>query len=461
MTKRTEKAQGTQAGNEAAGALGDVLTPLIAGMTATRAHLLEWVQAQGVVALQEVFATEAGQPWRGRRARTRGTARIITGGRTATEVTLGERRIQVARVPSTAGQEAVLPSVAAWRERDPLTARVLEQILLGVSTRGYAGSLEAGPPGARSRGTSRSAVSRTLRGRLTGALTVQLAQRLEGLELLALFPDGVVVAGQTVIVVLGLTRDGEKKSPALVGRRLGWRPAGQSADSARDSRPLPRRFVRPVARWGSNPRACWLPSRNHVSDSGPRDVHRLSFMRSLGALWTRRPRERPSGLETLDIVKGRRRRQGVGQGGSCFERVSKFLHHGTDACVHKRQVFVGEPCAPFTVRLRARDSLELRVHLWRDRHLEPEVRLQLAHLAINEQFVANHMWPECVPIADHPAYLPLESFHARPSNQLTNVVEQGDHRDRGGFSYLPLQQCTPLCIAGVIVAKLEVVETIH
>jgi hypothetical protein len=32
------------------------LTPLVAGMTATRAHLLEWVQAQGLVALQEVFA---------------------------------------------------------------------------------------------------------------------------------------------------------------------------------------------------------------------------------------------------------------------------------------------------------------------------------------------------------------------------------------------------------------------
>ncbi len=133
---------------------------------------------------------------------------------------MGGQRIQVARprVRSTAGQEAVLPSVAAWQDRDPLTARVLEQILLGVSTRGYAGSLEAGPGGALSRGTSKSAVSRTLRGRMTGALTVQLAQRLDGLELLALFLDGMVVAGQTVIVGLGLTRDGEKKP---LGLRLG------------------------------------------------------------------------------------------------------------------------------------------------------------------------------------------------------------------------------------------------
>ena len=33
--------------------------------------------------------------------------------------------------------------MAAGRACDPLMARVLEQVLLGVSTRGYAGNLEA------------------------------------------------------------------------------------------------------------------------------------------------------------------------------------------------------------------------------------------------------------------------------------------------------------------------------
>jgi putative transposase len=219
MTKRTATTQGTQEANGAAGTLGDALTPLIAGMTATRAHLLEWMQAQGLVALQEVFAAEAAAV-AGPKGKHQAERTHHHWGRTATELTVGGRRIQVGRprVRSTTGQETVLPSVAAWQDRDPLTARVLEQILLGVSTRGYAGSLEAGPPGAPSRGTSRSAVSRTLRGRMTGALTAQLGQRLDELELLALFLDGVVVAGQTVIVVLGLTRDGEKKP---LGLRLG------------------------------------------------------------------------------------------------------------------------------------------------------------------------------------------------------------------------------------------------
>jgi hypothetical protein len=147
--------------------LGDVLIPLIAGMTATRAHLLEWVQAQGGGALQEVFAAEA-EALAGPKGKHQVDRSHHRWGRTGMEVTVG-------------GQA-----------RDPLTAWVLEQILLGVSTRGYAGSLQAGPPDVRSRGASRSAVSRTMRGRITGALTVRLGQRLEGLELLALFLENLI-----------------------------------------------------------------------------------------------------------------------------------------------------------------------------------------------------------------------------------------------------------------------------
>jgi putative transposase len=68
------------------------------------------------------------------------------------------------------------------------------------------------------RGTSKSAVSRTLGRRVTATLVAQLEQRLDGLEVVALFLDGVVIAGQTVIVGLGLTREGDKRP---LGLRLG------------------------------------------------------------------------------------------------------------------------------------------------------------------------------------------------------------------------------------------------
>jgi hypothetical protein len=41
------------------GALAEAVMPLIAGMTATRTHLLEWVHTLGVGALQAVFTAEA------------------------------------------------------------------------------------------------------------------------------------------------------------------------------------------------------------------------------------------------------------------------------------------------------------------------------------------------------------------------------------------------------------------
>ncbi len=219
MTKRTEKLRGTQAGNGAGAVWAEVLAPLVAGMTATRASLLEWVHAHGLLALQAVFKAEA-EALAGPKGKHAVGRTHHHWGATGTELTFGGRRLQVARprVRSTEGREAVLPSVAVWRQRDPLTARVLEQIVLGVSARGYAGSLEAAPVGVRSRGTSKSAVSRTLRGRMTATLKAQLSQRLEAREFLALFLDGVVIGGQTVIVALGVTRDGEKMP---LGLRLG------------------------------------------------------------------------------------------------------------------------------------------------------------------------------------------------------------------------------------------------
>ena len=58
MTKRTGNAGATQVGSGTGGALAEALTPLIAGMTATRTHLLEWVHTLGVGVLHAVFRAE-------------------------------------------------------------------------------------------------------------------------------------------------------------------------------------------------------------------------------------------------------------------------------------------------------------------------------------------------------------------------------------------------------------------
>src|SRR3989475_616208 len=219
MTKRTARAQRTQAENSAGLALAHLVEPMVAGMTSTRQHLLAWVHAHGLAALDEVFRDEAGA-LAGPTGRHQPQRTHHHWGTAATELTFGGRRVQVRRprVRQTAGGEATLPSVAAFRDRDPLTARMMQQLLAGVSTRDYDGSLEARPSGRPTRGSSKSAVSRAVVRRTRQRLQEHLARRLDGLEVVALFMDGVVVAQQTVIVVLGITREGGK---VPLGLRLG------------------------------------------------------------------------------------------------------------------------------------------------------------------------------------------------------------------------------------------------
>ncbi len=220
MTKRTARGQRRQAENEAGPGLAHLVEPMLAGMTATRQHLLAWVHAQGLAALDELFREEA-VALAGPKGRHQPQRTHHRWGTTATELTFGGRRVQVPRprVRQTAGGgEATLPSVAAFRGRDPLTARMMQQLLAGVSMRQYEASLEARPSGRPTRGSSKSAVSRTVVRRTRQRLQEHLARRLDGLEVVALFMDGVVVAQQTVIVVLGITREGGK---VPLGLRLG------------------------------------------------------------------------------------------------------------------------------------------------------------------------------------------------------------------------------------------------
>src|SRR2546427_4819119 len=97
-------------------------------MTTTRRHLLAWVHAHGLAALDELFRDEAvalaGPKGRHQPPRTHhhwGTA--------ATELTFGGRRVQVRRprVRQTAGGETTLPPVAGFCAPGPPRARLAAQ----------------------------------------------------------------------------------------------------------------------------------------------------------------------------------------------------------------------------------------------------------------------------------------------------------------------------------------------
>src|SRR2546425_450853 len=120
------------------------------------------------------------------------------------------------RAQRTQAENGARPALAHLVE--PMLAGMTQHLLAGVQPRQYDASLEALPSGRPTRGSSKSAVSRTVVRRTRQRLQEQLTRRLDGLEVVALFMDGVVVAQQTVIVVLGITRDGGK---VPLGLRLG------------------------------------------------------------------------------------------------------------------------------------------------------------------------------------------------------------------------------------------------
>jgi putative transposase len=210
MKRRTEKGSGKQAGTFGE-RLGQLLLPMVAGIATTKEDLLEWVHGFGLAALGELLGEQA-EALAGPKGKHRSARTHNHWGRTVSELTFGGRRIAVERprVRTVDGREAWLPALQRFSERDPLPERVLRQILLGVSTRGYDASLEPRPAGHRTRGSSKSSASRALVSKTRERMKESLEKRLDGLDLVALFIDGLEVAGRTIVVALGVAMDGTK-----------------------------------------------------------------------------------------------------------------------------------------------------------------------------------------------------------------------------------------------------------
>lgn len=163
---------------------------------------------QVLAAMMEGERTElCGPKWQPNPDRT-----AIRGGTTASEVTLGGRRIPLRRLRarSVDGHELVLPSFAFAASRDPLNRQTLAAVSRGVSTRGYADVLEALPESEPERSVSHSAVSRRFVALSTEQLRKLLARPLAGLELRVVMIDGIIFADHTVVIALGITADGRK-----------------------------------------------------------------------------------------------------------------------------------------------------------------------------------------------------------------------------------------------------------
>ena len=133
-------------------------------------------------------------------------------GREAGTVCLRERKLRVSKPRlRQKGQrrdgEVRIPAYEAMRQGEKLSSRMLEILLRGVSTRQYRQVL---PEMAETVGVSRSSVSRQAVEASEEQLRQLCERRLEGLELLVLYLDGVRFADHHVLVAVGVDGEGRK-----------------------------------------------------------------------------------------------------------------------------------------------------------------------------------------------------------------------------------------------------------
>jgi len=207
-----ERKQGKTA-QATAVAMQQLMLPLLIAVDATKKGLLAFVQQMGMLALSELLNNEAemiagpkGQHARHRTHHHWGSA--------TTTLPFGGRHVAVKRPRVRRrghdGGEVELPSLEALRGADPMSMRVAEQIVIGVSTRGYDRSLDPVHDDLNARGTSKSNASRALIDRTTLKLAEFVDRNLADLDLVAMFIDGIEIAKHTAVVALGVTSAGTK-----------------------------------------------------------------------------------------------------------------------------------------------------------------------------------------------------------------------------------------------------------
>jgi len=145
-------------------------------------------------------------------------------GTVASDVVLGGRKVAIRRPRVRAeGREVELPTFRTLADTDPLNRRVVEQMLVGVATRQYARSLEPLPAETKSRGTSKSSVSRRFVAKTAAQLAAWQSTPLDTLDLVGLILDGVHIGDHCLVVALGIAADGQKHALGL------WEGATENA----------------------------------------------------------------------------------------------------------------------------------------------------------------------------------------------------------------------------------------
>ena len=126
-------------------------------------------------------------------------------------VAMGGQKVHIERprVRSRNPKGEIQLDTYIWaQQEDSISEAVLARIVNGVSMRGYAETLDGGS--LEGFGTSKSRISERFTRRMRELLQERLSQPLDGLDVAALLVDGIGAGDHTMLVALGVDKEGHK-----------------------------------------------------------------------------------------------------------------------------------------------------------------------------------------------------------------------------------------------------------
>jgi transposase-like protein len=206
-------------------AMGQLLLPLAQLVRGDVKDLVTWLGIQAIAAMLEQERTRLCGP----RYQHEGARRAGRGGHADSSVALGGRKVKMRRprVVDADGAEIPLSTWQVLSKDDPLTARMYEQMMVGVATRKYARSLEPLPEQLEESGTSKSSVSRRFIEATAEKLDAWMRRPLGEFDVVAVFIDGIHLGEHVVLVALGVDSLGAKHVLGL------WEGATENTEACR------------------------------------------------------------------------------------------------------------------------------------------------------------------------------------------------------------------------------------
>jgi putative transposase len=188
----------------------ELFAPML-NLIASGKQTIDSVMNQAGRAVLELLLQLSATSIAGEKSPGRQSAEVLWHGSQGGQICLLERRLKVSkprlRTRGRPGREVAIPLYERLQGDSGLAARVSEILVSGVSSRKYARVL---PAMAASAGISKSSVSRVMKAASEASLRQLMERSFHEHDVLAVYIDGIEVAGHHVLAAVGLDDSGEK-----------------------------------------------------------------------------------------------------------------------------------------------------------------------------------------------------------------------------------------------------------